>query len=168
MPYGEGVSPQVIRDEEELQRLAGLQLRDNLVRGLGVSEQLQVALETSERPGSSAAPAQPQFFTHTVYHDSGVDVSYRRTSLPPDQGSHPPPDPHTTLTTPLHTLPGSTRLLPIRSHIRSTNYLGSHTLGRRRTHGYNRYRKQVTWSLFVIYLSVYLSTCYCKICLPQT
>ena len=151
MPYGEGVSPQVIRDEEELQRLAGLQLRDNLVRGLGVSEQLQVALETSERPGSSAAPAQPQFFTHTV-----------------DQGSHPPPDPHTTLTTPLHTLPGSTRLLPIRSHIRSTNYLGSHTLGLRRTHGYNRYRKQVTWSLFVIYLSVYLSTCYCKICLPQT
>ena len=79
------------------------------MRGLGVSEQLQVALEPPdhEQAGSTVLPpAKPQFFTHTVYHDSGIELSYSYGSQP--QSTH---------TTPLHTLPGSTK--PV-SHSQST------------------------------------------------
>jgi len=88
------------------------------VRGLGVSEQLQVALEPPDHKQANTTvpppPEPPQFFTHTVYHDSGVDLSYSHGSHPPSShttfihrptksGSHS----QSTHTTPLHTLPGS-------------------------------------------------------------
>lgn len=53
LPYGTGVSPQAIREDEELERLAGMQLRDSLVRGLGVTEQLQASLVLTSRPPST-------------------------------------------------------------------------------------------------------------------
>ena len=115
IPLSEGVSPQKIRDDEELQRLAGLQLRDSLVRGLGVSEQLQSILDDrdseradtamSTRPQSTNSnPAKSLFFTNTVFHDSGVGTSLSHSSFPSEH-SHTY---GTTDSTLLHTLPGST------------------------------------------------------------
>ena len=97
LPYGEGICPLHISEEEELERLAGLQLRDSLVRGLGVGEHLQVSLDqmttpSAIRPPSSMCPctnatnnnyydsddrpamqhqqaAPSAFFTHVVYRD---------------------------------------------------------------------------------------------------
>lgn len=97
LPYGEGICPLHISEEEELERLAGLQLRDSLVRGLGVGEHLQVSLDqmttpSATRPPSSMCPctnatnyyydsddrpamqhqqaaAPSAFFTHVVYRD---------------------------------------------------------------------------------------------------
>lgn len=105
VPYGVEVSPQTIREEEELERLAGLQWRDSLVRGLGISEQLSALLNSGNREKhcvSRNAPQQPDsdskalFFTHTVFHDSShTHSSEQANPLPPT-------------TTALHTLPGST------------------------------------------------------------
>ncbi len=124
VPYGADVAPLVIRDEEELERLAGLQLRDNLIRGLGVSEHLHAIIDTgagdsdpsravsrfqAHRPDSSASMAGTRptsvFVTHTHYHDSGVRTSYSHSSLPPEH-----PIPFITDTTPHHALPGHTHM----------------------------------------------------------
>ena len=89
------------------------------MRGLGVSEQLQVALEPPDhkQAGSTVLPpAKPQFFTHTVYHDSGIELSCSHGSQP--QSTH---------TTPLHTLPGSTKPS---SHSQSTHTTFLHTFPR--------------------------------------
>ena len=40
------VCPQNINDEEELQRLASLQIRETIIRGMGMSEQLRTMLES--------------------------------------------------------------------------------------------------------------------------
>ena len=40
------VCPQNINDEEELQRLASLQVRETIIRGMGMSEQLRTMLES--------------------------------------------------------------------------------------------------------------------------
>ena len=119
LPYGEGISPLRISDEEELERLAGLQLRDSLVRGLGVSEQLQISLDqmSSSRPPSTMpsdpAPrphpqAGPMFFTHVVHNkqnDSGVDESHSSSSLPSESNVLMSVT-NSTDCTPLHCLPG--------------------------------------------------------------
>ena len=119
MPYGEGISPLRISDEEELERLAGLHLRDSLVRGLGVSEQLQVSLDqmSSSRPPSEmpSAPvpqlhpqAGPMFFTHIVHNecsDSGVDESHSNSSLYSESNLLLSVT-NSTDSTPLHSLPG--------------------------------------------------------------
>lgn len=49
--YGEGcyespTTPQNINEEEELQRLAGLQVRESMIKGMGMSEQLKTILES--------------------------------------------------------------------------------------------------------------------------
>lgn len=101
-----------IRDEEELERLAGLQLRDSLVRGLKVSEQLQASLKGGVCPAHSAcsvdsAPQPTDLFAcryHTnqeqnpegacsVKHHASYEYEQRMLGM--------------TRTTPLHNLPGS-------------------------------------------------------------
>ncbi len=116
----------MIRDEEELERLAGLQLRDSLVRSLGVSEQLHAVVDTATtasdsdasralsrshthgpRPVSTASVAGTRpgsvFLMHTVYHDSGVGSSFSQSFLPAEHSN-----PVTSDTTPHHSLPGYT------------------------------------------------------------
>lgn len=120
VPCGDGVTPQYIKDEEELERLASLQLRDSLVRGLGVSEQLQAVLDSETTPNDTRAPsvisressAAPKslFFTNTVYHhrDSGIDISTSGSSLPVDhQYTVDSRNLSSTTATQLHTLPGA-------------------------------------------------------------
>ena len=69
----------MIQEEEELERLAGLQLRESLVRGMGVSEQVRVALESqpSSRAVTPSGPPvrancesaeNPHYFTQTYLH----------------------------------------------------------------------------------------------------
>ena len=116
LPYGEGISPLLISDEEELERLASLQLRDSLVRGLGVSEQLQVTLEqtgsTSRPPSTMAPPPPPMFFTHVVRRDlredstAGVAASHSSSSLLSDNNILTSVT-NSTETTPQHSLPGA-------------------------------------------------------------
>ena len=83
----------MIQEEEELERLAGLQLRESLVRGMGVSEQVRVALESqpSSRAVTPSGPPvrancesaeNPHYFTQTYLHQdlpehlpSSVDYS---------------------------------------------------------------------------------------------
>ena len=65
--------PQNIREEEEIERLAGLQLRESLVRGLGVTEQLQQLFE------SCAVQQTPQ------------DMGFVSSSAYASCGTHPPP-----------------------------------------------------------------------------
>ena len=115
------MSPQAIRDEEELERLAGLQLRDSLVRGLGVSEQLQAVLDTDPTPSTTRAPSalsikdsttsNPLFYTSHIYHqDSGIDDSLSGASSSTEQCySTYLADSASNLfaTTPLSSLPGS-------------------------------------------------------------
>lgn len=95
-PCDEGVSPQAIKDEEELERLAALQSRDSLIRGLGVSEQLQAILDTDSAQTDIRAPSvasqystaisKPLLYTSQSYHpDSGIDTSTSVSSLPTEQ-----------------------------------------------------------------------------------
>lgn len=92
VPYGEGVSPQVIRDDEELERLAGMQLRDSLVRGLGVSNQLHASLRIGSGHVARSisytdmpthhAPPKPTLFTSRFQHQApGEGGSYASLSL---------------------------------------------------------------------------------------
>ena len=134
LPYGEGICPLHISEEEELERLAGLQLRDSLVRGLGVGEHLQVSLDqmttpSATRPPSSMCPctnydndddrpstatqhqqaAPPAFFTHVVYQDhsdSDIDASQSGSSLPTENTAITSVT-NSTDSTPLHSLPGA-------------------------------------------------------------
>ncbi len=120
MPCGDGVAPQSIREEDELERLAGLQLRDSLVRGMGVSEQLQAVLasgtaatsyDTRELSiisrGSSVVSKSVFYSSHSYPHDSGIEESTSGVSLPPD-GCYGTESSHSLLSsTPLHCLPGS-------------------------------------------------------------
>lgn len=124
VPYGEGVTPQIIREEDELERLAGMQLRDSLVRGLGVSDQLQASLNTGTRchltqSTSFTDPchqqATPNLFTsrYLVSHEQTTGMSH---SVPV---THHTPIDHeqrllgTTKTTPLHTLPGTVSMVKL-------------------------------------------------------
>lgn len=86
------------------------------MRGLGVSEQVQSMLDDQEskradtavstRPQSTSSnPAQPLFFTNTVFHDSGVGTTLSQSSSFPSEHSHTF---GTTDSTPSHALPGST------------------------------------------------------------
>lgn len=103
VPYGEGVAPLSIRDEEELERLAGLQLRDSLVRGLRVSEQLQASLKCGVCPANSNSSVQStatksdlfscRYHTQTLEPSKTSDYEQRVLGL--------------TRATPLHLLPGS-------------------------------------------------------------
>ena len=49
---------QNINEEEELQRLAGLQIRETMIRGMGMSEQLRTMLES--QPSSRIQTPLPQ------------------------------------------------------------------------------------------------------------
>lgn len=107
-----------------------MQLRDSLVRGLGVSEQIHTIIDTTtscseseqsraisrclpHRPDSSAsiAGSRPRsvFFTHTVYHDSSMGTSFSRPSLPAEHSN-----PFMAETTPQLALPGYTSMQPHR------------------------------------------------------
>ena len=101
MPYGEGVAPLSIREEEELERLAGLQLRDSLVRGLRVSEQLQASLgicPTNSNSSVQSTATKSDLFScryHTQTLDPSKVIDYEQRAL------------GLTRATPLHHLPGS-------------------------------------------------------------
>ena len=96
-------SPQNISEEEELQRLAGLQIRESLIRGMGVSEQLRTMLESqpSSRiqtplPSKEGAPNPHQGENNQFFSQAFVQ-EFPRTCGDPDSTilhiSHPPP-PH--------------------------------------------------------------------------
>ena len=100
-------SPQNISEEEELQRLAGLQIRESLIRGMGVSEQLRTMLESqpSSRiqtplPSKEGAPNPHQGESNQFFSQAFVQESHR-TCGDPDSTisqpflhiSHPPPPP---------------------------------------------------------------------------
>lgn len=115
VPYGEGVSPLAIREEEELERLAGLRLRDSLVRGLMVSDQLQASIKKGccAQPGMDSAPQQPNIFTTNCkyFQEAGQGIAMGIASSVPI-AHHTPCDyeqrlVETTKTTPLHALPGN-------------------------------------------------------------
>ena len=121
------MAPQSIRDEDELERLAGLQLRDSLVRGMGVSEQLKAVLEydaaaityNTREPliisrGSSAVSKAILYSNHSYPHDSGIEDSVSGVSLPPDHdSSYVPESSHSLLgSTLLNSLPGSNYFQP--------------------------------------------------------
>ena len=142
--------PQYIKDEEELERLASLQLRDSLVRGLGVSEQLQAALDSETTPNDTRAPsvisressAAPKslFFTNSFYHhrDSCIDMSTSGSSLPTDHqytvGSHSTSS--TTATQP-HTLPGAPHYHPNYNNSKTTSTSSHYLLPSKRSQGCN-------------------------------
>ena len=135
VPYGTGVSPQRIRDDEELERLTGMQLRDSLVRSLGVSEQLQVALSLEDeaaesRPGTGlSAPQKPlPLFPLTGDSGGGVTHSYLSTHSERLAPSQPP----TLDSTPLHSLPGAAHSSapPFAGSSRRVSGFGPGTLGR--------------------------------------
>ena len=76
--------PEPIRDDEELERLAAMQLRDSLVRGLGVSEHLHASLKDEStqrittpssvlRSTSFNRSAQSNFFSH-IFHPTHGDI----------------------------------------------------------------------------------------------
>ena len=114
--------PEAIHDEEELERLAGLQLRDNLVRGMGVSEQVRVVLES--QPGSRAeTPAPPPVGTVKGASESNTDVGgggvfFTQAFLQETPHHHYPPPTLNNHFSPAHTqvhesmaVPGSTTTL---------------------------------------------------------
>lgn len=148
VPYGEGISPLHISDEEELERLAGLQLRDSLVRGLGVGEQIQVSLDqlSTSRPPSTLIPSSsttqsanppPMFFTHVVHRDrsdSGVGVSHSSSSLPSENNILSSVT-NSVDSSPLHSLPGAgPRAVGRGSHATTTHHLLRPT---RRSHSHS-------------------------------
>ncbi len=108
MFYGDGITPLAIRDEEELERLAGLQLRDSLVRGLGVSEHLQASLKGGVCPAYSASSvdsAKSDLFTCRYHLNQEHNPEAIKHHL-----SHTPSEYEQrvlgmTRTTPLHNLP---------------------------------------------------------------
>ena len=104
-----------IRDEEELERLAGLQLRDSLVRGLKVSEQIQASLKGGLHPSYSTSsvdaalnPTKSSMFA-CRYHlnqeqnpDATCSIKHHYTPSEYEQRML-----GMTRATPLHSLPGS-------------------------------------------------------------
>lgn len=69
---GRGPIPQNIEDEEELERLAGLQLRDSIVRGMGVSEHFRTMLES--RPSSHVQTPLPHCTRQKNPHPTNGEV----------------------------------------------------------------------------------------------
>ena len=70
--------PEAITDEEEVERLASLQLRDRLLRGLGMFDQIQQLLQKNGPP----TPDPTQQSTEANQHNSGVGKSLSHASLP--------------------------------------------------------------------------------------
>ena len=162
VPCSERVVPQSFTDEEELERLAGLQQRDSLVRGLGVSEQLQSMISSESKPSSrapsalplesshnSTAPFSAGYFTEQLYGNPSIDAVYSRSSASSELIAS---EPHILMTstdaTPLTTMPGlmfhhlSSRR-PQHSYTNAASkYMyqatTSHSAGFKYTHG-NRY-----------------------------
>ena len=70
-----------IRDDEELERLAGLQLRESLVKGLRISEHLQASLKSNHIARSISATdalTRPDLFT-CKYHEHYSDLEASHT-----------------------------------------------------------------------------------------
>lgn len=116
VPYGEGISPQTIREEDELERLAGMQLRDSLVRGLGLSDQLQVTLKNGFcshfiQSEAGAQPPKSNLFTCRYHLDHEQNPGAATTSSL--SVKHHTPSEHEqrllgmARATPLHSLPGT-------------------------------------------------------------
>ena len=89
-------SPQNISEEEELQRLAGLQVRESLIRGMGVSEQLRTMLESqpSSRiqtplPPKEGAPNPHQGESNQFFSQAFVQESPRTYGDPDSTISQP-------------------------------------------------------------------------------
>ena len=61
---GSASSPQTINDEEELERIAGLQLRESIVRSMGVSEHLRTMLESHSYESQTPRPQQESHAHH--------------------------------------------------------------------------------------------------------
>ena len=164
LPCGEGISPVHISEKEELERLAGLELRDSLVRGLGVGEHLHVSLDqkttpsTTRPPSSSTCPRTcddneerlttgqqqaPTFFTHVVIQDrinSDMAASQSASSLP-NENTVITSVTNSTESTPLHSLPGAEQGVGHeRSPAPERNWIQSHSFSTlhssRRSHSY--------------------------------
>lgn len=107
LTYSEGVSPLAIMEEEELERLAGLQLRDSLVRGLKVSEQFQASMKGGVHQAHSvdSVPLPLQATTSDLFtcrYHTHQERSPTECPAKPEQRML-----GMTRTTPLHSLPGS-------------------------------------------------------------
>ena len=141
---GRSPIPQNIEDEEELERLAGLQLRDSIVRGMGVSEHFRTMLES--QPSSRVQTPLPHctrqnrtnptngegnaFFTQTFIQESPHNPTGLESALsqPFLHIPHVHPPTLTAFTTPEHKrampggvipsqLPGYRRKSPLPNHL---------------------------------------------------
>lgn len=72
-------TPEIITEDEEVERLAGLQLRDRLIKGLGMFEQIEQLLQKKAIPPPHLNPSQ-QLATHSDPGMHGKSISH--TSLP--------------------------------------------------------------------------------------
>lgn len=122
VPVGGDVVPTAIFELEELERLASLQMRDRLVRGLDLPHHLTALLT----PRQLAIPLPSSILP--PHSDSGVVLSASEESVPPNRPVTSDTS-HYTLpidTTHPHTLPGS--LIPHQRHQSTIHHPPRHQL----------------------------------------
>lgn len=98
-----------IRDDEELERLAGLQLRESLVKGLRISEHLQASLRSNHIARSISATdalTRPDLFS-CKYHEQCSELEGGSYSLKQTPNDHEQRVLGMTRTIPHHGLSGS-------------------------------------------------------------